>query len=411
MVPASRRRSAGALLGAFCLLLTVTGVPASAGTPADAPTGLRPAAEGECRFPAPPLKGKPWALQRVMLDQLWSKSTGKGITVAVIDSGVDATNRQLTPALSNQGTDDFAPGSRGLVDENSHGTMAAGIIAARPDPESGFVGLAPESVVLSIRQNGGTDAQKGNVDTLVRAIHYAAEHGADVINISQETSGPEGATPGPALERAIRHVIDERDIVVVAAAGNSGDKDNFDTYPAKYEGVLAVGASDRNNDRAPFSQKKAYVDVLAPGVDMWSTVPRGGHCPGDGTSYAAPYAAGVAALVRAAHPDWTARQVTTVIQETAQRGQAGALEGSGWGVVDPLKAVTFTGVPGTVPVETGVLPAQAPPVNVAPLSFGPTRADRDRRTATLAAGAAFAAVLLVTSTAIVLRDARKRPRP
>lgn len=410
MATASRRKAVGALLGALVLLLTLAGVPASAGTRAVPPVEPRPAAEGDCRFPAPPLKGKPWALQRVMLDQVWSKSTGKGVTVAVIDSGVDATNKQLTPALGTQGTDDFAPGTLGLVDENGHGTMAAGIIAARQDPDTGFVGLAPDAMILPIRQNGGTDAQKGNVDTLTRAIYYAADRGVDIINISQETSGPEGAAPGPALERAIRYAIDVKDIVVVAAAGNSGDKDNFDTYPAKYDGVLAVGASDRNSDRTPFSQKKPYVGVLAPGVDMWSTVPRGGHCPGDGTSYAAPYAAGVAALVRSAHPDWTARQVITVIQQTAQRGQTGQLEGSGWGVVDPLKAVTFAGVPGTVPVETGVLPAQAPPVHVAPLTFGPTRADRDRQTATLVIGTALAATLLVTATAVVLRDARKRSR-
>lgn len=408
MAPAPRRRTAGALLAA--LLLTLPGGPASADAPAGTPADLRPAAEGECRFPAPPLKGKPWALQRVLLDQVWSKSTGKGVKIAVIDSGVDVTNTQLTPALDGQGTDDFAPGTRGLVDENSHGTMAAGIIAARPDPNTGFVGLAPDAMILPIRQNGGTDAQKGNVETLSRAIYYAADHGVDIINISQETSGPEGSAPGLGLELAIRYAVDVKDVVVVAAAGNSGDKDNFDTYPAKYDGVLAVGASDRNNDRTAFSQKKPYVGVLAPGVDMWSTVPRGGHCPGDGTSYAAPYVSGVAALVRAMHPDWTARQVITVIEQTAQRGQTGAFEGSGWGVVDPLKAVTFTGVPGTVPVETGVLPAQAPPVQVAPLSFGPTRADRDRQTATLVTGAALAALLLVTATAIVLRDARKRAR-
>jgi type VII secretion-associated serine protease mycosin len=398
--------------GVLALLCAVGVAPALVPSPATTPTPpLRLSAGGECRFPAEPLKGKPWSLQRVMLDQLWSKSTGRDITVAVIDSGVDAVNSQLAPALTDTGADDFAPGTRGKVDENGHGTMAAGIIAARPDPATGFVGLARDARIMPIRQNGGTDAQKGNVNTLAAAVLKAAsQDDVKVINISQETSAPGGLPPGPALESAIRYAIDVRDVVVVAAAGNSGDKDNLDTYPALYEGVLAVGASDRNNDRAPFSQNKPYIDVLAPGVDMWSTVPRGGHCAGDGTSFAAPYVSAVAALVRAAHPNWNARQVAAVIEQTAQRGQMGAREGSGWGVVDPLKAVTFDGVPGTVPVETATPPPSAAPVHVDPLAFGPTRAERDRRTATIVVVAGLAAVLLLTSAAVVVRDAAKRRR-
>lgn len=401
------RRLVGALAATSALLCGPGAAVATA--PADGgPRTPTLAADGECRFPAAPLRSKPWALQRVMLDQLWSKSTGKDVTVAVVDSGVDIANQQLAPALTGNGSDDFNPASRGLIDENGHGTMAAGIIAARPDTATGFVGLAPDARIMPIRQNGGTDTQKGDVTTLARAIVYAADSGAKVINISQETSGPGGAAPGPLLEQAIRYAVDNRDAVVVAAAGNSGDKDNYDTYPAKYEGVLAVGASDRNNDRTAFSQNKPYVGVLAPGVDIWSTVPRGGHCRGDGTSYAAPYVAAVAALVRAAHPEWSARQVITVIEQTAQRGQFGPRDGSGWGVVDPLKAVAYTGVPGTAPTDTAGRPAQAAPVRVAPLTFGPTQAERDRRTGTLVIGAGVAAVLLLTSGAVVLRDARKR---
>ncbi|NUU21700.1 MAG: S8 family serine peptidase, partial [Streptomycetaceae bacterium] len=297
MLSAPRHR--GGAVSAVLALLCAVGVAPALVPAADAPPtpSVRLSADGECRFPAQPLKGRPWSLQRVMLDQLWSKATGRGVTVAVIDSGVDSANSQLTPALTDTGTDDFAPGTHGKLDENGHGTMAAGIIAAREDPATGFVGLAREASIMPMRQNGGTDTQKGNVNTLAAAITTAANtKDVKVINISQETSAPGGAAPGPLLEQAIRYAIDVRDVVVVAAAGNSGDKDNLDTYPAMYEGVLAVGASDRNNDRATFSQNKPYVDVLAPGVDMWSTVPRGGHCSGDGTSFAAPYASAVAAL-------------------------------------------------------------------------------------------------------------------
>ncbi|MCF2533661.1 type VII secretion-associated serine protease mycosin [Yinghuangia soli] len=402
-----RRRAAAA--SAALALLALLGAPAVAAGPED-PAPWRLSAGGQCQFPAATHPGTPWALQRVMLDQLWSQSTGKGVVVAVIDSGVDAANPQLTASISEIGQDDFAPETKGRIDENGHGTMAAGIIAARPDAKTGFVGLAYDAKILPIRQNGGTDSQKGNVATLAAAIRFAVASGATVINISQETSGPEGTAPGPDLERAIRDAIDKSNVVVVAAAGNSGDKENFDTYPAKYEGVLAVGASDRNNNRTGFSQNKPYVGVLAPGVDIWSTVPKGGHCSQDGTSFAAPYVSAVAALIRSAHPNWSARQVIAVIEQTAQRGQAGSVPGSGWGVVDPLKAVSFAGTPGNAPVETLVRPAVAPPVRVDPLMSGPTRAERDRKTGTVVVAAGFAVVLLLTSGAVVLRDARGRSR-
>jgi membrane-anchored mycosin MYCP len=410
-VPSPSRLRAGAAAAVLALLAAVAAAPAADLSGARAAPGgaVRLAADSDCHYPAKPLEGKPWSLQRVMLDQVWLKSTGGGVIVGVIDSGVDPGNPQLAPALAGMpGMDFFTPDTKGAVDENGHGTMAAGIIAARPDPGTGFVGLAYDAMIMPIRQNGGTDTEKGNVEGLAVAIRFAADNGASVINISQETSGPGGGKPGPLLESAIRYAVDVKDVVVVAAAGNSGDKDNLDTYPADYEGVLAVGASDRNNDRAAFSQNKPYVGVLAPGVDMWSTVPKGGHCRGDGTSFAAPYASAVAALIRSLHPSWTARQVVTVIEQTAQRGQPGHLDGIGWGVVDPLRAVAFSGEPGTQPVADAARPPQAAPIRVAPLTVGPTRADRDRQTGTVVAGIAVAAVLLLAGSAVVVRDARNR---
>ncbi|MFI1381156.1 type VII secretion-associated serine protease mycosin [Embleya sp. NPDC020886] len=399
-----RRRWAAPLL-AFGLLLPAGSAVVGAG-PAD--TGLL--AGSDCQYPSKPMPGKPWSLQRVLLDELWQKSTGKGVTVAVIDSGIDDDNPQLGPAIV-PGKDFFNDKANGTDDTNGHGTMAAGIIAARPGSrltpaiDTGFVGLAPEAMLLPIRQNGGDDATKGNEDSLAAAIDYAVAGGATVINISQDTVG--GQEPGVKLRDAVQRAI-AKQVVVVAAAGNSGDKDNLDSWPAKYPGVLGVGASDRNNERAPFSQNKPYVGVLAPGVDMWSTVPKGGHCRGDGTSFATPYVAAVAALIRSAHPNYTAAQVITLIEQTAQRGAPGHTVGVGWGVVDPLRALNSTVVPAFAPVPDPQVDRSTELVNVAPLAHGPTRADRDRRQASVVLFLAIGLTIVVTCTATVIRDARRR---
>lgn len=383
---------------------------AGAGVAGPATTALL--ADGECQYPSKPMAGKPWSLQRVLLDEVWQKSTGKGVTVAVIDSGVDDDNPQLGPALTAGGKDFFNAKGDGTDDTNGHGTMAAGIIAAQPGEQlvpavdTGFVGVAPDARILPIRQNGGDEATKGTEDTLADAVNYAVARGAQIINISQDTVG--GRAPGSKLRLAIRRAVVDAGVVVVAAAGNSGDKENLDSWPAAYPGVLAVGASDRNNERAPFSQNKPYVGVLAPGVDMWSTVPKGGHCRGDGTSFATPYVAGVAALILSVHPDYTPAQVVTLIEQSAQRSAPGHVDGVGWGVVDPLRALSTKTVPGRTPVPDPQADRSTELVNVEPLSFGPTRAERDRRQASVILFLGIALTVVVICGAVVIRDARTR---
>jgi len=414
--PARRARWTVSVLALGLLLPAGTlGLAGASVGPAAAPAATRLLADGECQYPSKPMAGKPWSLQRVLLDEVWQKSTGEGITVAVIDSGVDDDNPQLGPAVKVGGKDFFNPKGNGTDDTNGHGTMAAGIIAARPGEtlapavDTGFVGVAPGARILPIRQNGGDDATKGTEDTLADAVNYAVAQGAQVINISQDTVG--GREPGPKLRTAIRRAVVDAGVVVVAAAGNSGDKENLDSWPAAYSGVLAVGASDRNNERAPFSQNKPYVGVLAPGVDMWSTVPKGGHCRGDGTSFATPYVAGVAALIRSVHREYTPAQVITLIEQTAQRSAPGQVDGVGWGVVDPLRALTTNTVPGKAPVADPQVDRSTELVNVDPLSFGPTRAERDRRQASVILFLAIGLTVVVICGAVVVRDAREGVRP
>jgi type VII secretion-associated serine protease mycosin len=373
----------------------------------------------QCAFPNGKYPGRPWSLQRVLLDELWSQSTGKDMRVAVIDTGVDVTNPQLTDAVDVKSGRNFLPKNlkdddgnpiergkeNGTTDTVGHGTKVAGIIAARPAKGTGFVGLAPDATIIPIQQN---DAEgNGDVGTLTRAIRYAIQAGADVINISQDTTKPMTSTSD--LKLAIDQALNEK-IVVVASAGNDGLGGNVkETYPASYEGVLAVAASDRNNERAAFSQSGEFVGVAAPGVDMISTVPKGGHCSDNGTSFSAPYVAGLAALIKAKHRDWTARQVVAQIEQTAERTTAGHDRLVGWGVVDPVRALTQDEHPIESPnPQAGLGKPEAP--TPAKFQIGETAEERNARLATYVAVGAVVLVAGMGGTAVAIRDARRRQK-
>jgi type VII secretion-associated serine protease mycosin len=374
------------------------------------------AADGQCHFPAGSIAGEPWALQRVLLSQLHAKYDGRGVTVAVIDSGVDDVNPQLKGAV--RAGQDFLKGSGNATggsttDQVGHGTMVAGVIAARPDPDhrTGFEGIAPGATILAIRQN---DGQGGATElTLAQAISYAVAQKAEVINISQDLTTQQGQpyqddNPSSTLRVAVQHALDAG-VVVVAAAGN--ENLSLPTYPAAIPGVIGVGASDRNDERADgFSETGKSVSVAAPGVDIVSTVPGGGQCVDNGTSFAAPYVAGVAALLRQEYPKWTPAQIATRIEQTALRTDPGWNPYVGWGVVDPVAAVTDQSPPSDTPVATPVTGPVAAPVHARPFAVGETPQQRDERTALFAVGLGAVGLILITGTATVIRDTRRKSR-
>jgi type VII secretion-associated serine protease mycosin len=371
----------------------------------------------ECTFPGKNFGGRPWSLKRVPLDELWAQSTGRGVRVAVIDTGVDIENPQLSAAVDVKSGRNLLPrdlrdeyggtlkrgNENGTADTVGHGTKVAGIIAARPARGTGFVGLAPDATVIPIQQN---DAEgHGTAETLAGAIRYAVEAGADVINISQDTA--DAVRPAPVLKHALDDALAE-DIVVVASAGNDGLAGRAQqTFPAAYDGVLAVAASGRDNERAAFSQPGDFVGVAAPGVDMISTVPGGGHCADSGTSFSAPYVAGVAALIRSKHEDWTAAQIVGRIQQTAERSIAGRDRLVGWGVVDPVRALTEDSEPVGQPAATGAA-AKAGAPDPAGLRLGETPQERDVRLAAYVVVGGGVLIATIVAAAVVLRDARRR---
>ncbi|MDP5315142.1 type VII secretion-associated serine protease mycosin [Streptomyces poriferorum] len=370
------------------------------------PDGLRLDGVGACDFPMKEqFEGRPWPLQRVLLDELWQDTRGKGIRVAVIDTGVDDTNPQLRDAVDTSAGIDYTGGggSDGTVDEVGHGTKVAGIIAARPRTGTGFVGLAPEATVIPIRQNDGR--RNGLDSAMAAAIDHAIAKGAQVINISQDTTRP--LADDSLLGRAVARAVAE-DVVVVAAAGNDGmDGRRRTTYPAGFDGVLAVAASDRNNERAPFSQAGEFVGIAAPGVDIVSTVPGDGQCTDNGTSFAAPYVAGVVALMRAKYPDWTAAQIIARIEQTAERSVNGRDAFVGWGVVDPVRALSGDDAPQDAPhPDAPAAGARAP--EPARLTMSETSRQRSKRYATYALASAAVLVGVVAGAATVARDLRRR---
>ncbi|WP_439082014.1 type VII secretion-associated serine protease mycosin [Streptomyces sp. WL006] len=371
-----------------------------------------------CTFPSKKYPGRPWSLQRVLLDELWKQSTGKGVRVAVIDTGVDVRNEQLKPAVDTEAGRNFLPKGlktpdgvkiergkeNGTTDTVGHGTKVAGIIAAREAKGTGFTGIAPDATIIPIQQN---DAEgHGDTATLADAITYAVDKAAaDVINISQDTA--DAVKPSTKLKQAVDRALAQQ-VVVVASAGNDGLGGNVkETYPASFDGVLAVASSDRNNERAPFSQSGDFVGIAAPGVDMVSTVPGGGHCADNGTSFSAPYVAGVAALIRAKHRDWTQAQIVAQIQQTAERSVAGHDNAVGWGVVDPVRALTEDDRPIDRPVASeGMSKGKAP--TPAELPPGETADERNARLATYVVVGGGVLVAAIAGTAVAVRDRRRR---
>ena len=290
---------------------------------------------------------QPWAQQALRFSAVWDRTRGGGVTVAIVDSGVDA-NPQFGERVI-PGPDLVAgtkPGIPPGADCVGHGTAVASIIAAAPVPGVSFTGVAPAARILSVKISG-TDTFPTSVTP--QGIMDAVQFGADVINLSLAT--PDDV---PALRKAVEYAL-SHNVVVVAAAGNDSEQGGVEGsegagpfYPASYPGVLAVGAAGPGGALAGFSDRRTPVAVTAPGVNITSAYP--GSFPDayapmqNGTSFAAAFVSGVVALVRSAHPRLSAAQVVARIEATAH-GAVGP--GTGHGMVDPVRAVT------------AVLPAEA----------------------------------------------------
>ncbi|MDT0531844.1 type VII secretion-associated serine protease mycosin [Micromonospora sp. DSM 115977] len=384
--------------------------PVPAGWSASAPTAAR-AAPG-CASPLAPVRpvsARPWPQQRYAPERLAPLATGAGVTVAVVDSGVDRRHPQLAGRVLD-GTDLLDPGGDGSRDCAGHGTGVASIIAAAPRDGTAFRGLAPGARILPVRVSeqqvveGRESGRTVSAGDFARAVRWAVDHDADVLNLSVVLYADD-----PAVRAAIGYAVD-RDVVVVAAAGNLHDGGDPRPYPAAYDGVLGVGAIGADGGRAPFSQTGPYVDLVAPGSDVLMAAPGEGHHRAEGTSYAAPFVTATAALLRQYRPELTAAQVAQRIVATADPAPGdGRGGGYGAGVLNPYRAVTETGGTSERARQVSALADdRAEPAVLAQRARRATARDR----ALLVAGASGAVVALAALLALVVpRGARRRWRP
>ncbi|MDG4807473.1 type VII secretion-associated serine protease mycosin [Micromonospora sp. WMMD1120] len=344
----SRRTPRRVLSGAAAVLLgagLLVPSPASA-APACGPAGTESLTE------------TPWALRRLEPSSAWPLSRGAGVTVAVIDSGVSATHPLLKGQVLEGRDFNNLPANQGQCDEAGHGTLIAGIIAGREGAGVPFSGVAPAARILPIRvlpQLGDVSDEQLPAE-IAAAIDWAVAQGADVINLSLTT------IPQPELTAAVERALAKR-VVLVAAAGNrSENSQNRPGYPAAYPGVIAVGGVDEQGGHVGTSISGDYVDIAAPGLNIVGPAPRGdGYraVPDGGTSYAAAYVSGTAALVRAAYPQLTPQQVAERLERTADNPPEGHNADIGYGMVNPYRAVSsLLGTRANPPA--GAIPAPAP---------------------------------------------------
>lgn len=297
------------------------------------------------------IRAQQWALDAMHTSQAWQTTKGKGITVAVLDTGIDGDHPDLAGSVL-EGKDMVGFGAKkGDRPWARHGTAMAGIIAGHGHGAGrgdGVLGIAPEAKILPIRvilEDGDPDRSKARNtrgNALADGIRWATDHGADVINLSLGESGlMTRLLKGGVLNNAITHAHD-KGAVVVAAAGNEGTA----LQPYKVDTpVLVVGASDQKGKPADFSNFGAQQAVSAPGVGILSTLPTyktretlkndSGYGELDGTSMAAPYVCAVAALLH--QQDRTPDQIMKAIRDTAKNPDHRARLGRG--IVDAKAAV------------------------------------------------------------------------
>ncbi|MFJ9149561.1 type VII secretion-associated serine protease mycosin [Streptomyces sp. NPDC102270] len=357
------------------------------------------------------IRAKQWALDAMHTQQAWQTTKGAGVTVAVLDTGVENDHPDLVGNVLT-GKDMIGFGAvRGQRPWARHGTAMAGIIAGHGHGVGngdGVMGIAPEARILPVRvilEDGDparSRARNTRGNALAEGIRWAADHGADVINLSLGDDSA-SAHPEAGEDDAVQYAL-RKGAVVVASAGNGGEKGDHISYPAAYPGVIAATAVDKFGTRASFSTRRWYATVAAPGDDVVIADPDHKYYEGWGTSAASAFVSGAVALVKAAHPGLTPAQIKRLLEDTARNAPAGGRDDSrGFGFVDPAAALKAA--------------ARLKPERLEPAAYGekyfgqgPDTAESQDDTVSWAAPLAGGLGVALLITAVVLWRGRRGPR-
>jgi subtilisin family serine protease len=360
------------------------------------------------------------ALRSIGVPEAWTTTRGSGVTVGVLDTGVDTSAADLVGSVTVG--PDYTAGANppGYQPPHLHGTYICSIIAGHgsgPGRAEGMLGVAPQARILSVRvipddSEPGFAVYNGNAaydDALANGINYTVGHGASVINMSLGSANASRSVR-EAVANAIAH-----NVVVVAAAGNDGTAGGGFTsysYPASFTGVISVAAVGAAGQRASFSDRNSSVVVSAPGVSVDGAAPAGEYISADGTSPASAFVAGVAALIRSAYPHLTPVQVMqAIVTSTTRRPPGGYSAGVGFGEVNAAAALTAAG--------QLARPVAGAAGQLATAHFGRSPAGpivvvhRDKTQIETRAAVAFGALtgFLAASVALIVGARRRRRRP
>lgn len=266
-----------------------------------------------------------WNYEMIKAPQAWNITSGStSVKIAIIDTGIDYNHQSLKNYVSTSLGRNFATSnSSDFMDRNGHGTHVAGTVASY-----GVVsGVMRQGTLIPVKVLG--DNGSGSVYNIIEGVLHAANVGADVINMSLGGGGYVQAFYN-ACQTAM-----SKGVIIVAASGN--EYASSISYPAAYNGVIAVGAVDSNRTRASFSNYGTGLDLMAPGVNIYSTVPNNRYQTMSGTSMASPHVAGVAGLMRSANRNISVNNVRNILRNTAQ--YAGNSYYYGYGIVNAYEAV------------------------------------------------------------------------
>ncbi|MER6713582.1 S8 family serine peptidase [Streptomyces sp. NPDC000877] len=385
-------------------------------------SGLAPSAV------AADIQSKQWYLEAMHAEDMWKISTGKGIKVAVLDTGVNPD----TPSLKEQVLADEVPkrvSYKATEDYNGHGTSMAELIAGT-GAGGGLQGLAPGAKIVPYRvlSKGLSSTVKKETPAVADAIKAAADSDAQIISMSIGSD-----ISDPDVEKVVKYAHSKGKLMF-AATGNDAESKNFIGYPAAYPYVVGVAAADDKGKVGGFSEFGNYVDLAAPGLNVpyWCDATFRSYCnEGDGTSMATAIASASAALIWSAHPNWTANQVLRSLIDTASRDWPKNKPSNylGYGLVRPRKVLENSNInPGSAATDplsfengTGVTGVNASPSAPASTSSqapkntsggqisaaGSTSESSDNTTMWVALGAAGAVLVIGGGAFAVIRSRRK----